>query len=147
MGRRRFVRAPEKIVIELFLRRRFKVVDPNPGGIETCAKVFDRAIFAPGIHRLKNEEQAAPMFGVQNFLKLADLFTKLTQLLERFFFIEAARAVGIDPGKFELVSGARGDNWGFHRLNGAFSSLTTNNYQSAAAAMPRGGQKGTKVTN
>ena len=36
--------------------------------IKAGTKVFDRPVFAASVHALENEQQAAPMFGIEHFL-------------------------------------------------------------------------------
>jgi len=48
-----------------------------------------------GIHCLKNNEQALPVFGIQDLLQFTNLFPQLPDLLDRFLLAHSGRLIGV----------------------------------------------------
>ena len=61
--------APEKVVIELFVRGLLEAVDLAALRIDARHHVLDHAIFAGGIHRLQHDKHRPGVGGVEQFLR------------------------------------------------------------------------------
>ena len=63
-------RPPEKVVVEVVLRRRLERVDLTALRIDARHHVLDGAVFPCGVHRLEDEEQPPAILRVELFLQL-----------------------------------------------------------------------------
>jgi len=117
-------RAPKKIVLQFFSTRLFETENLAALRIDARHHVLDGAVFASGVHGLKDEEDAPAILGVKHVLKLRQGVDADFQGLfgaGLVLGLEAVRILGIDV--FEPEPGAIGDAIGFGKFTRDLDNL------------------------
>ena len=100
------VRAPEEIVRRLLLGRDLESVDARALRVHRAEDVSDGAVLAPRVHPLQDDEQRAPVLGVEEILQLPQPARVLRVLrLGRFLALVLVLERRVDRGEFDLASG------------------------------------------
>src|SRR5438874_12666044 len=108
-----FVDSPKEIMVQLDVRRGLEGGDPSTGRIKATAQIFNRAILPASIDGLEDNQDAAPMVGVESFLKVVERFPKLSGPFECVFFRHTGSIVRIDLRETDLATGPCHDNCRF----------------------------------
>src|SRR5262245_45090585 len=122
--RQRLHRAPQEVMIELFVGRRLERVDLTALRVDAGQDVLDRAVLARRIHGLKDEQHRPAVLGVEHVLQLGE---RLDARGERFLGArlvlgaESQRLAGIDA--VEAEPGAIGDAEGLGERSRALDDL------------------------
>ena len=80
-GGQALVGPPHEVVVELVLGGLFEAVDVNAVGVHAAEDVLDGAVFAAGVHGLKDEEHGVAVLRIHHLLKFIDLAPKLVDQL------------------------------------------------------------------
>ena len=84
--RQSFIMSPDKIMVQFFEARMFKTEDLAALGIDSGHHMLDGAIFAGGIHRLKDQQHGVTIRRVEEILQVAHFFDAATEDLLKLLF-------------------------------------------------------------
>jgi hypothetical protein len=100
------VDAPQEVVLALFLGRCLERGHDAALGVEAAHHVADRAVLAAGVHGLQDDQERAPVFGIEQVLQLLQPLDVLREeIVGGVLARDAGRVVGIDAGQPDLRSG------------------------------------------
>src|SRR5947209_3689085 len=105
--------APEKIMVQLFCRWLLEAMNLAALRVHSGHYVLDQAVFAGGVHGLKDQEQGPPVLGIELFLQVGEFGEVLLENLRSFFLgfdfggigrVEILQAKGFAVVDFEAIS-------------------------------------------
>src|SRR5579862_3643038 len=91
--------SPEKIMFELFCTRMLETVHVTSLRIDARKHMLDRAIFASGVHGLKDQQQRITVRRIEHALQMAQLF----HIVHKKFFVMFFRLVKRIDGRCPFV--------------------------------------------
>jgi len=101
------VDAPQEVAREFGRGRLLEAGDLHPLRVHAGEDAADRAVLAPGVHRLQHDQQALAAFGVERLLELLEPLVPLLQQLLAGGLVaaERRRVAGVVVAQVELAAG------------------------------------------
>ena len=117
-----FVRAPEIVVVQLFVAWRLERMDVAALRVDAGHDVFDDAVFAGRVHSLQNDQERPAILRIEFFLHAAEKFYAVVEKFRgAFLVVQFAGAGRIKILEAEVV--AVGDAIGLGKFCGGFRKL------------------------